>query len=99
MKNQTRAATTAAIAVMIAPMGLAETTALNAPWTAVAALVTELHVCCAVETMFRFEPSFFTICTGPPRSIMSWMPLLMPLAAPVTVSIVPLSATRPLLSA
>ena len=43
VKNQTSAATTAAMATAIAPMGFAAMTALNAPCTAVAILVAALH--------------------------------------------------------
>ena len=99
VKNQTSAATTAAMAVIIAPMGLAAMIALNAPCTAVAALVAALHAVCAFLTMLSCPPICLSICTGPPRSIMSWMPLLTPFAAPVTVSIVPLSTCNPLLRA
>ena len=43
VKNQTSAATTAAMATAIAPMGFAAMTALNEPCTAVAILVAALH--------------------------------------------------------
>ena len=99
VKNQTSAATTAATATTIAPMGLAAMTALNAPCTAVAIFVAVLQAVCAVLTRLSPPAICLSMATGPPKSIMSMMPLLTPLAAVVTVVMVPVSACRPLLSA
>ena len=99
VKNHASAATTAATATAIAPMGLAAMTALNAPCTAVAIFVAVLHAVCAVLTRLSPPAICLSMATGPPRSVMSMMPLLTPLAAVVTVFMVPVSARRPLLSA
>ena len=99
VQNQTSAATKAATPTTIAPMGFAAMTALNAPCTAVAIFVAVLHAVCAVLTRLSPPAICLSMATGPPKSIMSMMPLLTPLAAVVTVFMVPVSACRPLLSA
>ena len=99
VKKRASAATTAAMAVTMSPMGLAASTALKAPWTAVAAVVMAFHAAWAVLTMFMLDAICLMVATGPPRSIMSMMPLLSPLAPVVTAFMVPVRACSPALSA
>ena len=78
---------------------VAAMTALNAPCTAVAALVTALHAACAVWASFILPASWPIIWVGPPSSIMVRMPLLTPVAVLVTASMVLVRAVSPLLRA
>ena len=80
VKNQTSAATMAATRPIIHTMGppVAAMTALNAPCTAVAVLVTALHASCAAWASFILPVSCWMAAMGPPMSIMSMTPLLTP---------------------
>ena len=84
VKKSTSAVMRAVMAMTTSAIGLALMTALNAPCTAVAAVVMAFHAACAALTMLRFDATCFSVAPRPPISLMNSTVLEIPLAAPPT---------------
>jgi hypothetical protein len=99
VKNQTSAPTTAVMATMIAPIGLAAMTAPKARQTVEDMVVTAFHASCAFLTRPIPPATLFRAAPNPPSSGMSVMNLMTPLAAPVMPDNAPGIAASPELTA